>query len=560
MIGALLALAAASAGMPACDKVSGPYTLADAEVSNMEYAAFLNAVARSDPYRLYNPLMSEHFMGGISRSGVSGSYSYAAKAGFNRLPVNFVSWSDAARYANWLGFHATERGSYDLAARHPVRSTSAVYVLPTCAEWRTAVLGKPLGNIAASEGWRQPFPHLTQVDGQQFGNVSEWSESRSDDARLILGGSVFMSAAGARSTSDAELPDHELATIGIRLAKLPRTATRAADPGPPKWVKVGDPGNAGDENGRGAVGYVFEIARTEVTNAEYAEFLNATARVDRYGLYRNDMGTGIGGGIDRLGPSGAFRYVTKPGWGERSVNYLTWFALARMANWYHYGRPRTGRSEAGTTEGDGATGAYDTRAFDRTAFDRSMLHRNPGARYFIPTDDEWVKAAYQGADGRFWKYPFQSDISEPGSSNSISGERMGEGPPFYVSQAGAYAHAPSFWGTVQQGGNLWEWTEDWRPEGECWRCDELTKGIRGGSFNYTWRGLDRANIDPATPEQAYFVFGGRLARMESGWKADTDRPGPSSARWAIWVLAAATAMLALLALTLRRRRRKPAGN
>src|SRR4051812_36198014 len=45
--------------------VANPYRIGKTEVTNVQYAAFLNAVAKSDPYGLYNASMS------IARTGSS---------------------------------------------------------------------------------------------------------------------------------------------------------------------------------------------------------------------------------------------------------------------------------------------------------------------------------------------------------------------------------------------------------------------------------------------------------------------------------------------------------
>ena len=58
------------------------------------------------------------------------------------------------------------------------------------------------------------------------------------------------------------------------------------------WVGVEGPGNACDAQPQGCFGAVaaaFRIARTEVTNAQYAEFLNAVAQADPNGLYNPSM-------------------------------------------------------------------------------------------------------------------------------------------------------------------------------------------------------------------------------------------------------------------------------
>ncbi|MDG2382369.1 MAG: hypothetical protein P8N76_11920, partial [Pirellulaceae bacterium] len=68
-------------------------------------------------------------------------------------------------------------------------------------------------------------------------------------------------------------------------------------------VTVGNINNAADDTGYGAVGYEYQISATEVTNSEYATFLNAVAATDTYSLYNSDM-SWVRGGISRTGPSG----------------------------------------------------------------------------------------------------------------------------------------------------------------------------------------------------------------------------------------------------------------
>src|SRR5688572_21011686 len=71
------------------------------------------------------------------------------------------------------------------------------------------------------------------------------------------------------------------------------------------WVAVGDPGNAPDTEvmndettGYGDVAYAYWISQYEITNTQYAEFLNAVAATDTHGLYDTDMGFE---GISRTG-------------------------------------------------------------------------------------------------------------------------------------------------------------------------------------------------------------------------------------------------------------------
>ncbi len=73
------------------------------------------------------------------------------------------------------------------------------------------------------------------------------------------------------------------------------------------FAQVGNAGNAPDPTtGYGAVAYNYAISKTEVTNAQYAEFLNAVAATDNFGgsdptLYNTSMGFNALGGITRSG-------------------------------------------------------------------------------------------------------------------------------------------------------------------------------------------------------------------------------------------------------------------
>src|SRR5689334_40029 len=80
-----------------------------------------------------------------------------------------------------------------------------------------------------------------------------------------------------------------------------------------QFVTVGDPGNAADTTGLGAVGYVYRMDKYDVTVAQYTQFLNAVAATDTYGVYYPGMGTdypsyGINLGITRSGSPGSYSY------------------------------------------------------------------------------------------------------------------------------------------------------------------------------------------------------------------------------------------------------------
>ena len=114
-----------------CGAVDYNYNIGKYEVTAGQYCEFLNAVAATDPYGLYNPSMNSNSYGcQITRLGSRESYTYdfsgaptRDESDWTNRPVNYVSWGDAARFANWLhngqGNGDTEDGAYNLSRTQP---------------------------------------------------------------------------------------------------------------------------------------------------------------------------------------------------------------------------------------------------------------------------------------------------------------------------------------------------------------------------------------------------------------------------------------------------------
>lgn len=214
----------------------------------------------------------------------------------------------------------------------------------------------------------------------QNGNVWEWNDAISDNLRGIGGadwlcnqfrlsnhGTVTYNSDGSirqtLSTYHGD-PSAENDKIGFRIA------TRTNPLNLPNFVTVADTGNSPDINGIGSVAYAYKIAKYEVTNSNYVEFLNAIAQTDSYNVYNPDMTTviissGINagypstaqrGGIIRSGSSGSYTYAAKTNMGNKPVNFVSWFDAARYCNWLHNGKP-SGLQSNDTTE-DGAYPLY----------------------------------------------------------------------------------------------------------------------------------------------------------------------------------------------------------
>lgn len=262
------------------------------------------------------------------------------------------------------------------------------------------------------------------------------------------------------------------------------------------FVTVGNPGNAGQLSGIpglsricGAVNYTFSMGKYDVTAGQYTAFLNAVAKTDTYGLYSTSMDTAVnsyGCNIKRSGLPGSYTYSVASDWANRPANFVSWGDAARFANWLTNGQP-TGTENVTTTE----DGSY---YLNGTTNDTALLAvtRKANAKYVIPTEDEWYKAAYydpllNGGMGGYWTYPTKSNsppsnvLSSTATDNAnyydlwkVGNGTYTIGAPYYRTEVGAFADSSSFYGTFDQGGNVWEYNES--------ILSGTDRGLRGGSF------------------------------------------------------------------------------
>ena len=142
------------------------------------------------------------------------------------------------------------------------------------------------------------------------------------------------------------------------------------------WTPIGNPGNACDPQSQGcfgAVGYDYYIGTYEVTNAQYAEFLNAKAGSDPLGLYNPTMANpNAHGGIKQTGSPGSFTYSTYAGRENMPVSYVSYWDTLRFVNWMNNGQGI----------GDTETGAY-TLLGGTPIPNNPGVTRNPGAATFL---------------------------------------------------------------------------------------------------------------------------------------------------------------------------------
>ncbi|MGB2820548.1 MAG: SUMF1/EgtB/PvdO family nonheme iron enzyme [Phycisphaerae bacterium] len=241
-------------------------------------------------------------------------------------------------------------------------------------------------------------------------------------------------------------------------------------------VPVGDADKGGDTevmwtdgtSGYGKVEYPYNIGKHEVTNAQYAEFLNAVAASDPRGLYNPAMGGGRGG-ITRSGPDGFYSYQAITDRANKPVNYVSFWDACRFANWLNNGRGG----------GDTETGAYTLTPEGIAA---NTIIRNEDWKWAVTSEDEWYKAAYyDGGRDAYWDYPTGSNTAPkaeaPAGTDNTKGSANYNLAVGDVTNVGAYTAKPSdgFYETFDQAGNVQEWNES--------IIFGSSRGVRGGAHD-----------------------------------------------------------------------------
>ncbi|MEM8758334.1 MAG: SUMF1/EgtB/PvdO family nonheme iron enzyme [Planctomycetota bacterium] len=303
------------------------------------------------------------------------------------------------------------------------------------------------------------------------------------------------------------------------------------------FVTIGDVGNAayngfdGDGRiaGRGSVGYEYRISRTEIRTEQYLEFMNVLGRLDP--LRAEFTAPTSWGAFGFIRGDGTVGFELDTGLADAAdipVYGIPWRNAALYVNWLHNDKAETREALN--------NGAYDASTFftdpDNPPNLLDQTSRNPDARYWIPSLDEWLKAAHYDpnrngvGEGGWWQYPNGTDEplqeglpGEPGAQTSYQLDL----PNFDERSipVGAYPDTQSPWGLLDVSGGATEWTETWLPD-DRFQTDRVWMGSLAGPEPFAGSGVNQDILWRFGTERPNALAGFEGLRVASAI------PGPAS--------------------------------
>lgn len=215
------------------------------------------------------------------------------------------------------------------------------------------------------------------------------------------------------------------------------------------FVTVGNPGNANDSGTTGSyfspyggVSYTFRMGTYEISR----DMITKANNGGTLGLTLQNM-TSYGGNV-----------------GTHPATGLSWNQAARFVNWLNVSSGWSPAYKFAVQPGGvGYTGNENLALWSPSdgGYDALNLYRNSNAHYFLPSENEWYKAAfYSGSGTTYFDYATGSDTMPTAvMSGTLSGtavyNQLGAQGPADIFLAGGLSH----YGTMGQTGNVWEWTE-----------------------------------------------------------------------------------------------------
>ena len=253
------------------------------------------------------------------------------------------------------------------------------------------------------------------------------------------------------------------------------------------FVAIGNPGNAADTTGSpnpaGAVAYTYNLGKYEVSR----DMITKANSAGSLGITLQDMTSYGGNGVNR------------PAAG------ISWNEAAKFVNWLN-------TSTGGTAAYKFVGGTFQLWSAGDAGYNANNLFRNSLAKYWLPSSDEWYKGAYGKADGSWSNFPNGSDnaptavISGTAANTAVYGQSEATGPADITSAGGLSAY-----GTMGQGGNVWEWNET-AIDGSNNIVGE-NRVLRGGAWSYDSSFLGASSRPSQFPTNDNVDIGFRVASV-----------------------------------------------
>ncbi|CAG0948264.1 hypothetical protein PHYC_00015 [Phycisphaerales bacterium] len=332
--------------------------------------------------------------------------------------------------------------------------------------------------------------------------------------------------------------------FSVALAGAPALATAQPDPSGIDFVTIGAPGNTPVDSsfvppdqdprviGRGGVVYEYRIGRFEVTTQQWCDFFNAAFDRPADDRLPHLIPPTFWGAVSTTpNTPGGLRWRVPAGNEMLPTGNISWRMAAMYCNWL--------TNDRGNGREAFLDGAYDVSTFGLAPIGYTdQLTHHPGARYWIPSWDEWLKAGHydpsklnpDGSVGGWWRCGNTSDVQPPYGPPGVRVRASGlpgpdpDGPlaqanagwdnitfpgysPFSV-PLGAYPTVQSPWGLFDIAGGTTEWTEEALLTSGIWP----TARLFDGSYWTGGRGLDLLNAWGGDyPGWSTFDFGFRVA-------------------------------------------------
>jgi formylglycine-generating enzyme required for sulfatase activity len=275
------------------------------------------------------------------------------------------------------------------------------------------------------------------------------------------------------------------------------------------FVTIGNPGNAADTTGApnpaGSVGRTFDINTFEVSRG-MIEAYNANPGV--VAITMQDMSDGAGGSNN--GGNGV----------DRPATGITWNEAARFVNWLNIQKgfaPAYKYANSTIT-----TNLTPWTPNDTLDYDPLNPYRSKRSNFFLPSFNEWYKAAYHSPGGTYFDYANGKNTA-PGAvasgdtaDTAVYGQPNSQGPAD-VNNAGGL----SPYGVMGLGGNVFEWEES--SSNLANNDGTLNRGFRGGSWIQPATNMLSSSRSTTTPNSEDNELGFRVASYNS----DAVVPEPS---------------------------------